>query len=671
MHFFQSSGARYTPLPKVASNDGSSDGGEVYSSSCESLEKAAGVKPIPVHRNWRYAIFIGIFLAGALIGAGLIVLSTSYSGCPSLQEHASGTVGVKQFAPQMPTRAVVFSKKTALMDPPDETNQHVWDAMTPVGHGFVNVSQPEAYGLLPGIPTASGVDRYSVAMYHQLHCLGLLRSQYWRLIDGMSADSTPATRQEEVRKQLRDHHSQHCFAYIAESIICAGDLTIEWAKVEKDGAHPTNSPRLCSPGLLLALLLSTLTPRPHITVLDAAAALDAAPRATHYGPPAIQVLRRAGVLGRVRERGFMPSTICWRKLDGTRLAGLNPGLLHEGGDDADGMTVLPVGDLGKVMMEVLEERGLGVRWGEKVVGLGGQEEGAEEAWVEVESAEDRCRKRYVADYVVGCDGGNSSVRRLLFGKGSFPGFTWLEQIVATNFGWEDTQFIIDPEHWYMAARISAKGLWRISYGELPGLSNEELLARQPMKFQKMLPGHPTPDQYKIVSISPYRVHQRCVESMVVGRVCLAADAAHLCNPFGGLGLTGGIVDVDGLFDCLRGIHSKIASQSILNVYSDVRMARWRDIVNPISTSNIRRMFALDPETALEKDDFLKTCRKAETDMVLSKKMQNSSAALRYDFAQHYDTADLTDGTKDMAVIDRGAKIDTNDAVAEAIEAVAT
>lgn len=57
------------------------------------------------------------------------------------------------------------------MDPPNDVNQRFWDALTPTGHGFVNVSHPEAYGLLPGIPTHSGVERYSVAMFHQLHCL--------------------------------------------------------------------------------------------------------------------------------------------------------------------------------------------------------------------------------------------------------------------------------------------------------------------------------------------------------------------------------------------------------------------------------------------------------------------------------------------------------------------
>jgi 2-polyprenyl-6-methoxyphenol hydroxylase-like FAD-dependent oxidoreductase len=94
------------------------------------------------------------------------------------------------------------------------------------------------------------------------------------------------------------------------------------------------------------------------------------------------------------------------------------------------------------------------------------------------------------------------------------------------YKWHDSNFIIHPEHWYMAARISKDGLYRITYGELPGLTSEELRERQPAKFKAMLPGHPDPDKYKIVNFSPYRIHQRLAPSMRVGRVCLAADAAH-------------------------------------------------------------------------------------------------------------------------------------------------
>lgn len=78
----------------------------------------------------------------------------------------------------------------------------------------------------------------------------------------------------------------------------------------------------------------------------------------------------------------------------------------------------------------------------------------------------------------------------------------------------------------MAARISNDGLWRVTYGEKPELSFDELRARQPGKFKTFLPGHPDPECYEVVNFSPYKVHQRLAEKMRVGRFLLAADAAH-------------------------------------------------------------------------------------------------------------------------------------------------
>lgn len=202
--------------------------------------------------------------------------------------------------------------------------------------------------------------------------------------------------------------------------------------------------------------------------------------------------------------------------------------------------------------------------------------------------------------------------------------------------WEDTNFVIDKQHWFMAAKISGtENLWRISYGELPGLSDAELLARQPMKFEAMLPGHPKPGDYQILSISPYKVHQRCAETMARGRVALAADAAHLCNPFGGLGLTGGIIDVEGLFDCLRGIHCGKADKAILKRYSEVRIRKFKEIVNPTSTANLERLCRLDPESVMDKDDVLQNVKKAETDLDLSRAIQNFSFELKHDFESEW------------------------------------
>jgi len=244
---------------------------------------------------------------------------------------------------------------------------------------------------------------------------------------------------------------------------------------------------------------------------------------------------------------------------------------------------------------------------------------------------------------------------------NFPGRSWDEQIVATNtyididkFGWNDSNFIIHPEHYFMAARIGkGKGreaMWRITYGDLAGLSREELIERQPKKFETFLPGHPKPDEYTVDNISPYKMHQRCAEKLRVGRFLLVADAGHLCNPFGGLGLTGGMTDVSGLVDCLVGIDTDRADDSILEKYSDIRREKWSTIVDKISSENFRRLWGQDPEKAMETDEFLQLCKKAETDQKLSIEMQMGALALQHDFTQYYKESAKTD----VPVLDKPA-----------------
>ncbi|OBR11866.1 FAD binding domain-containing protein [Colletotrichum higginsianum IMI 349063] len=391
-------------------------------------------------------------------------------------------------------------------------------------------------------------------------------------------------------------------------------------------------------GLLLALLLSKHGIAVHI--LEAQDHLDQQPRAAHYGPAAMPELIRAGVLAEVRRRGMTTSQFVWRRFgDHSVITGFDSTVLRDVDGEDLRPTCLVLQELDQIMLdEFLGKYNGAISWQHRVVGLGQDDD---RAWVDVETPGGK--KRVEADYIIGCDGANSAVRKGLFGD-EYPGWTWDQQIVATNtyydfagkFGWHDANFVIHPEHFFMAARITADGLYRVTYGEEPNLSHDELRARRREKFKTMLPGHPGPDEYEVVNFAPYKMHQRCAPRFRAGRFMLAADAAHLCNPWGGLGITGGFVDVGGLYDCLAGIWDGAADEGILDLYCEKRREKWRTVIDPISQENFRRVSDSDPATRLERDGFLQMCQRAERDSDLMRELMMGTFDVRYDFTQHYE-----------------------------------
>ncbi|KAF2454146.1 hypothetical protein BDY21DRAFT_366549 [Lineolata rhizophorae] len=375
-----------------------------------------------------------------------------------------------------------------------------------------------------------------------------------------------------------------------------------------------------------------------VTMLDMASAVDDRPRAAHYAPCAIRELRRAGALDAVRAQGVVPGAMCWRKRHPDWEVAVKVDDFVQR-SNPDMMTVLPLGQLGQVLMaEGQKEKNIEFRFGHEVVSVG-QDDGG--AWATCKLS-DGGETVVRGDYLCGCDGANSIVRRTLFGE-RFDGFTWDAQIIATNvyypldkMGFEDINFIIDPEDYYMAARITQDGMWRVSYGEDPSFDKEAVLKNQPIKYERMLPGHPKPGDYKITNVGPYRIHQRCAEKMRVGRIAIAADAAHLCNPFGGMGLTGGLVDAGGLADCLIGIAKGWADpEEILDLYCKKRREMYHTVINPVSSDNFRRVSSKDPDKTAKEDEVINMYRQAGVDPEMKKIVDGFMYGPCYDFTQHY------------------------------------
>jgi hypothetical protein len=144
-----------------------------------------------------------------------------------------------------------------------------------------------------------------------------------------------------------------------------------------------------------------------------------------------------------------------------------------------------------------------------------------------------------------------------------------------------------------------------------------------------------------VSVGSYwRQTRRIVSTPDTSILRTKANSEPVCNPFGGLGLTGGIVDIGGLYDCLAGIYHGKADPSILDKYSEIRRQKYSEIINPVSSENIVRLFGQDPDLALENDEFLKMCKRTANDLEFSRAFQSRVNMLRYDFMQHYQDAEI-------------------------------
>ncbi|KAF1976964.1 FAD/NAD(P)-binding domain-containing protein [Bimuria novae-zelandiae CBS 107.79] len=389
-----------------------------------------------------------------------------------------------------------------------------------------------------------------------------------------------------------------------------------------------------------------------VTILEADTKINDNPRAAHFAPSAMFEFKRAGILEEVREKGLAPRGVCWRLNDTTFLAGMG----REPEDSELAMRVLPLDRLGPLIVRHFESYpNTQILWGHKLVDVKQDENGAT-AIVETTDGE---RKRFTGDYLVGADGASSGVRTALFGK-EYPGETLPQQIVATNvylpfdekFGYWDSNFIIHPTEWYMAAKVTKDGIWRVTYGDDESLSREEIVKRQPARYEKILPGHPKPNEYKLVGISPYKLQQRCAPSFRVGKIVLVADAAHLCNPFGGLGLTGGFADVGSLLDCFTGIHTDELDESILDKYSEIRIKIWREMIDPMSRTNFHRLW--DPACEKEKEEFFKFCERAESDPVWGKSAAEAVHAVRHDFTQYFKSKQKATNGTNGATVENGA-----------------
>lgn len=398
-------------------------------------------------------------------------------------------------------------------------------------------------------------------------------------------------------------------------------------------------------GLFLAFLLGQS--KISVQVVEKLDDISSAPRAVGYLDPVQHAFDDAGIYERVKNEGFLLPGMCWRKRPvddgkGGKRSGdeivsfVLPPIKDGKTPPGSQVLTLPQSKLCRILLdEALATGYVKVDWGHSVVGIS---ENEDSVTVTAET-EHHQSKSYTGIYVVGCDGGKSSVRKLLGVR--LVGHTWPGRVVATDVRitnhevlYLPVQFIVDKEHWALVSPLEppvlgTSTMWRYTIGSSADmdLSDEEMVepSRLAREFEILMAG-PRPLQYTVERKSCYTMHQRLATTMRRGRCILAGDAAHLNTPAGGLGLSNGLLDSEALAQTLVYVIRDNQPESLLDVYSDERRKIFQHIVDPISTANKLRVEETDPDTAVKDDWFYRALNERNP-----KKMQamgNPYAGLR-------------------------------------------
>lgn len=176
-----------------------------------------------------------------------------------------------------------------------------------------------------------------------------------------------------------------------------------------------------------------------------------------------------------------------------------------------------------------------------------------------------------AQYLVGCGGGRSLVRRT--SNIQMEGFSnpeaWLviDTIDPQLDDWVDCRFFCDPARPAMTMKKKQKHRrweWMLHEGE----TEEEFL--DPDRINELLAPHTDPSQVTMLRKCVYNFNSIVAEQYRDGRLFIAGDAAHMMPPFAGQGMNSGIRDAVNLSWKLASVVKGDANTAILDTYQAER-----------------------------------------------------------------------------------------------------
>lgn len=323
-----------------------------------------------------------------------------------------------------------------------------------------------------------------------------------------------------------------------------------------------------------------------VRIIDRTPEFPRSSRAKGPNPRSLEVLEDLGVLAEVLAAGSAPLPM--RKYrGGVAIADADPFADARPTPDAphDRPRLVAQWRLEEVLRARLAEFGVRVELGSELVGLTQDETSVTAALAG--------GGEIVARYVVGCDGGRSTVRKLL--GVPFEGRTTESQMMVCG----------DVE-----AEGPDRGLWHQWFDEdgavmlcpIPGTRSGWWFQAGPETDASGAPVPPSLESFRrlfakhtglpgdlltqATLLSAYRVNERMAERYRVGRVFLAGDAAHVHSIAGGLGMNTGIQDAYNLGWKLARVACGQAGPALLDTYEEERLPVAADVLD-LSAERLR------------------------------------------------------------------------------------